>query len=72
MPIPARLDGPASAPPALTPRPTPPTPTSIEAESSGRTLRPLQEVVQERRKPDRGPVLPWPELTRKLPVRLDG
>lgn len=70
MPLPVRLNGPTAAPPAQLPRPAPPTPASVEGESSGRNLRMLQEVVQERRQPDRGPVLPWPELTRSLPVRF--
>lgn len=70
MTIPARLNGPSSAPPAQQPRPAPSTPASVAGESKGRTYRPMQDVVQEVRQPDRGEVLPWPELTKKLPVRF--
>jgi len=70
MPLPARLDGPSSAPSAQPQRPTPSTPASVEGASSGRNLRPLQDVVREVRQPDRGPVLRWPALPTNLPVRL--
>lgn len=70
MPLPIRLTGPATASSSQQQRPVPPTPASVEGESSGRRLRQLQDVVREVRQPDRGDVLRWPELTATLPVRL--
>lgn len=51
-----------------------PTPTEIEGLSSGRVLKPVQEVVRELRPRfrDAGDPLPWAPLTEKLPVRLAG
>lgn len=51
-----------------------PTPTEIEGLSSGRVLKPVQEVVREHRPKyrDAGDPLPWAPLTEKLPVRLSG
>lgn len=77
MPLPIRL-----APAPQTSSPTPgqssrtvaPTPTEIEGLSSGRVLKPVQEVVRELRPRyrDAGEPLPWAPLAEKLPVRLAG
>jgi len=69
MALPIRLT-PATAPSSQVPRDPAPSPAEVEGRSSGRTLRPLQDVVREVRVPDRGPTLPWPELVPKLPARF--
>jgi hypothetical protein len=43
----------------------------LEAASSGRNLRPLQDVLEERRVRDGGTPIPWGEVLAKLPAKLD-
>lgn len=51
-----------------------PTPTEVEGLSSGRNLKPVQEVVRDLRPRyrDAGDPLPWTPLTEKLPIRMSG
>lgn len=64
----------SSPTPAQSTRAVAPTPTEIEALSSGRNLKPVQEVVREQlpKYRDAGDPLPWGPLAEKLPVRLSG
>lgn len=76
MPLPIRITPipPTSPSPGLNVRSPGPTPTEIEALSSGRNLKPVQEVVRVVRNQfrDAGDPLPWAPLAEKLPVRLAG
>jgi hypothetical protein len=77
MPLPIRLSPTpktSSPTPAQPARPPAPTPAEIEGLSSGRNLRPVQEVVREQRPKyrDAPDALPWGPIVEKLPVRMSG
>jgi hypothetical protein len=77
MPLPIRLtftpqtSSPTPGQPSRAPAPSP---AEVEGLSSGRNLKPVQEVVRELRPRyrDAGDPLPWAPIVEKLPVRMSG